>query len=67
MNQGIGAAADAQRMQRLVNFYEKLPRGAAPEPQASGPISWYRKRYFSGKGSPARTSCRSLKLHPIWR
>lgn len=41
-------------MQRLVSFYSKLPRGPAPAPTASGPLTWYQKRYFSGKGSAAR-------------
>merc|ERR1712118_136616 len=28
----IGGAADANRMKRVVGFYEKLPRGPAPTP-----------------------------------
>lgn len=49
-SQGIGAAQDAARMQRVVGFYSKLPRGPAPEPEAKGIIGWYRKKYF-GKNS----------------
>ena len=41
-------------MQRLVSFYEKLPKGAAPEPVVTGPFSWYRKRYFNNGTSGAR-------------
>lgn len=58
ITQAIGGAADAARMQNVVNFYKGLPRGSAPAPKARGPIEWYKYRYFSGKGSPART------LHP---
>ncbi|EGP84591.1 unnamed protein product [Zymoseptoria tritici ST99CH_1A5] len=48
----IGGAADAARMQNVVGFYEKLPRGQAPEPTARGPAQWYRNRYFGKKPSP---------------
>ncbi|WPH04760.1 atp synthase subunit f, mitochondrial [Acrodontium crateriforme] len=49
----IGGAADAARMQNVVSFYEKLPRGAAPEPRAKGLLQWYQLRYFSGKKASA--------------
>ncbi|KAL8832297.1 MAG: hypothetical protein Q9191_000351 [Dirinaria sp. TL-2023a] len=52
---GIGAAKDAARMQRIVSFYEKLPRGPAPEYKPTGLLDWYTVRYFD-KGSPARMS-----------
>jgi F-type H+-transporting ATPase subunit f len=42
----IGSAPDALRMQRVVSFYEKLPRGAAPEIKARGPLGWYQAKYF---------------------
>ncbi|KAK5117390.1 hypothetical protein LTR62_006008 [Meristemomyces frigidus] len=45
----IGGAADAARMQRVVSFYEKLPRGPAPTPKARGPLEWYSLRYMSGR------------------
>ncbi len=51
---GIGATQDAARMQRVVNFYEKLPRGAAPEPKVTGLLSWYQKKYFGKNPSAAR-------------
>lgn len=57
--QGIGATQDAARMQRVVSFYEKLPRGPAPEPKVSGPLTWYQKKYFGKNPSAARKS-----LHP---
>jgi len=41
-------------MQRVVSFYEKLPRGPAPERQVSGPFSWYKKKYFGKNPSAAR-------------
>ncbi|KAI9797432.1 MAG: hypothetical protein M1833_005472 [Piccolia ochrophora] len=49
---GIGAAQDAARMQRVVSFYEKLPRGPAPEIKATGLLGRYRARYF-GKNTSA--------------
>ena len=51
---GIGAAQDAARMQRVVSFYEKLPRGAAPEIQPKGLLGRYQARYFGKKPSAAR-------------
>lgn len=53
---GIGAAKDAVRMQRVVSFYEKLPRGPAPEMKATGLLGRYQARYFGDKPSAA----------PIW-
>ncbi|KAF2152549.1 mitochondrial F1F0 ATP synthase-like protein subunit F [Myriangium duriaei CBS 260.36] len=43
---GIGAARDAARMQRIVSFYEKLPRGKAPEVKPRGLLERYQARYF---------------------
>ncbi|KAL3426039.1 mitochondrial f1f0 atp synthase subunit f [Phlyctema vagabunda] len=48
---GLGAAQDAVRMKRVVDFYEKLPRGAAPEIKAKGLAGRYRARYFSGENA----------------
>lgn len=42
-------------MQRVVSFYEKLPRGAAPEVKAKGLLGRYQARYFGKKPSGART------------
>ncbi|KAI9848111.1 MAG: hypothetical protein M1837_001213 [Sclerophora amabilis] len=50
---GIGAAQDAARMQRVVSFYEKLPRGPAPEVKATGLLGRYQARYFGKNPSPA--------------
>jgi hypothetical protein len=33
-------------MQRVVNFYEKLPRGAAPEAKATGLLGRYQAKHF---------------------
>ncbi|KAH8172576.1 mitochondrial f1-F0 ATP synthase subunit F [Sarocladium implicatum] len=49
----IGAAPDALRMQRVVGFYEKLPRGAAPEVQPKGLLGRYQAKHF-GKNSTAK-------------
>ena len=51
--QAIGAAPDAVRMQRVVNFYEKLPRGAAPEVKATGILGKYQAKHF-GKNPSAK-------------
>lgn len=59
--QGIGAAQDAARMERVVSFYEKLPRGPAPEPKASGLLGRYQARYFGKEPSAARKSLRDLR------
>ena len=56
-NQAIGGAQDAARMQRVVSFYEKLPRGPAPEVQAKGLVGRYQARYFGKNPSVARKSC----------
>ncbi|KAI9859138.1 MAG: hypothetical protein M1813_007094 [Trichoglossum hirsutum] len=49
---GIGAARDAARMSRVVDFYSKLPRGPAPEAKAKGLFARYQARYF-GKNASA--------------
>lgn len=49
----IGAAQDAARMDRVVNFYAKLPRGSAPSVKPSGLLERYQARYFSGKNASA--------------
>ncbi|TGZ85451.1 hypothetical protein EX30DRAFT_392797 [Ascodesmis nigricans] len=48
----IGAARDAARMARVVEFYSKLPRGPAPAPKAEGLIGRYKAKYFGEKTSP---------------
>ncbi|KAF7562773.1 hypothetical protein G7046_g1355 [Stylonectria norvegica] len=49
----IGAAPDALRMQRVVSFYEKLPRGAAPEVKATGILGRYQAKHF-GKNTSVK-------------
>lgn len=49
----IGAAQDAARMERVVNFYAGLPRGPAPEVKATGLLGRYQARFFN-KNSGAR-------------
>ncbi|THC99523.1 hypothetical protein EYZ11_000983 [Aspergillus tanneri] len=49
----IGAAKDAARMDRVVNFYAKLPRGNAPEVKPTGLIGRYQARYFGKNPSAA--------------
>ena len=43
-------------MQRVVSFYEKLPRGAAPEVKAKGLLGRYQAKYFGKNPSAARTT-----------
>ena len=57
--QGIGAAQDAARMQRVVSFYEALPRGPAPDVKPKGLFARYQARYFGKNPSAARTSRQS--------
>lgn len=59
--QAIGAAKDAARMDRVVNFYAKLPRGSAPEVKPTGLIGRYQARYF-GKNPSAARKCRSALI-----
>lgn len=52
----IGSSPNAVRMQKVVSFYEKLPRGPAPEPQAKGLLGRYQKAYFGKNTSAMRES-----------
>jgi F-type H+-transporting ATPase subunit f len=54
--QAIGSSPNAVRMQKVVNFYEKLPRGPAPEPEAKGLLGRYQRRYM-GKNPSGRRKC----------
>lgn len=56
-------------MQRVVSFYEKLPRGPAPAPQPKGLLERYQARYFGKNPSGMRktpngnlSSCRTRSL-----
>jgi len=54
--QMIGANPDAVRMQRVVSFYEKLPRGAAPEVKPQGFWGKYQAKHF-GKNPTVKRMC----------
>lgn len=41
-------------MSRVVSFYEKLPRGSAPEVKAKGLIGRYQAAYFGKNASATR-------------
>ena len=43
-------------MQKVVSFYEKLPRGPAPEPEAKGLLGRYAKKYMGKNPSGRRKS-----------
>ena len=49
-------------MQRVVSFYEKLPRGAAPEIQPKGLFGRYQARYF-GKNPSAARKLIAIRVH----
>ncbi|KAE9968193.1 hypothetical protein BLS_005976 [Venturia inaequalis] len=49
----IGAAQDAVRMQKVVSFYEKLPRGPAPADKGTGILGRYRAKYMGKNPSAA--------------
>ncbi|KAG9238490.1 putative ATP synthase subunit F, mitochondrial [Amylocarpus encephaloides] len=59
--QGLGAAQDAARMSRVVSFYEKLPRGAAPEVKPKGLFGRYQARYFGKNPSATRSDTEASK------
>ena len=56
MAQSLGAARDAVRMARIAKFYERLPKGSAPEVKSSGLLGRYQNRYF-GKNPSATREC----------
>ncbi|KZL71607.1 hypothetical protein CT0861_09932 [Colletotrichum tofieldiae] len=60
--QALGADPNAVRMQRVVNFYEKLPRGPAPETKATGILGRYAAKHFSGKNASAKPIVHALGL-----
>jgi F-type H+-transporting ATPase subunit f len=41
-------------MERVVDFYARLPRGPAPEPKPSGLLERYQARYFGKNPSAMR-------------
>lgn len=54
-------------MERVVNFYARLPRGAAPEVKPTGLLGRYQARYFSGKNaSAARKSSVFLLMESLY-
>ncbi|KAI4252951.1 MAG: hypothetical protein L6R42_007765, partial [Xanthoria sp. 1 TBL-2021] len=60
---GIGAAQDAARMERVVSFYEKLPRGRRPDEQPKGLFERYQARYFGKNPSAARKNTHSASSY----
>jgi F-type H+-transporting ATPase subunit f len=41
-------------MKRVVSFYEKLPRGAAPKAEAKGLLGRYQAKHFGGDNASAK-------------
>lgn len=54
-------------MQRVVSFYEKLPRGAAPEVKPKGLLGRYQARHFGKNPSGTRMhlSCTRNKFEKV--
>ncbi len=52
-------------MQRVVNFYEKLPRGDAPKVQPKGLLARYQAKHFGDKPTVTRTYQPPLALLPL--
>ncbi|MBE3042053.1 hypothetical protein IMZ48_05620 [Candidatus Bathyarchaeota archaeon] len=52
-------------MQRVVNFYEKLPRGAAPETKATGILGRYQAKHFGKNASGKRKEPDTVSLQKI--
>ncbi|ODV85761.1 hypothetical protein CANARDRAFT_197594 [[Candida] arabinofermentans NRRL YB-2248] len=49
----LGSNPAAKRMQHIVSFYSKLPRGNATFSKASTPFGKYKEKYFdTGSGKP---------------
>lgn len=50
-------------MKRVVSFYEKLPRGPAPEIKPTGLFGRYQAKHF-GKNPTGKRTCQVLTLLP---
>lgn len=53
--QAIGSDPNAIATRRVVNFYEKLPRGPAPEVKATGILGRYQAKHFGKNPTAKRT------------
>jgi hypothetical protein len=53
-------------MQRVVAFYEKLPRGPAPAAQPKGLLQRYQHRYMNGKNARAARTYREYESQ-MWK
>ncbi|CAD0108899.1 unnamed protein product [Aureobasidium uvarum] len=53
-------------MQRVVSFYERLPRGPAPEHKPSGLLQRYQHRYFNGKNPSAMRTTTPICISMFW-
>jgi hypothetical protein len=53
-------------MQRVVSFYERLPRGPAPEHKPSGLLQRYQHRYFNGKNPSAMRTTTLFCISMLW-
>ena len=62
MEQALSGAPNRARMQRVVNFYEKLPRGAAPAVKATGLLGRYQAKHF-GKNATAKRMAYAFQVY----
>ena len=53
-------------MQRVVNFYGKLPRGAAPEVKPTGLLGRYQAKHFGKNPTAKRTWPPPVRIE-LWR
>ncbi|EGG07730.1 uncharacterized protein MELLADRAFT_43111 [Melampsora larici-populina 98AG31] len=52
--QALTGSSTAARMNRVVEFYSKLPKGSAPKPSAGlNPFARYKARYIDGENASA--------------
>ncbi|KAL1914894.1 uncharacterized protein VTP21DRAFT_7810 [Calcarisporiella thermophila] len=58
----IGAPKDAARMERLVDFYKKLPKGSPEVSRPSGFWGRYKARYFEGGNASAMPILHAILL-----
>ncbi|CCE65085.1 hypothetical protein TPHA_0J02650 [Tetrapisispora phaffii CBS 4417] len=46
--QNLGSAPNAQRINKVVDFYKRLPQGSQPAAAPNGLVARYKAKYFDG-------------------
>ncbi|KAL7629730.1 ATP synthase f chain, mitochondrial precursor [Parahypoxylon ruwenzoriense] len=57
----VAGAREAVRLKRVINFYEKIPRGPAPEIKPTGFLGKYQAKHF-GKNPSAKPIIHAIVL-----